>query len=64
MQAGNDFFNENGVVDVYAIRDLTSIIRTEDGSFDPSGNEKYSQAEFDEYTRQDTQSSSGFCTVE
>ena len=37
MQAGNDFFNENGVVDVYAVRDLTSIVRAEDGSFDPSG---------------------------
>lgn len=37
MQAGNDFFNENGVVDVYAVRDLTNIVRAEDGSFDPSG---------------------------
>ena len=37
MQAGNDFFNENGVVDVYAVRDFTSIVRAEDGSFDPSG---------------------------
>lgn len=37
MQAGNDFFNENGVVDVYAVRDTTSIVRAEDGSFDPSG---------------------------
>ena len=36
-QAGNDFFNENGVVDVYAVRDFTSIVRSEDGSFDPSG---------------------------
>ena len=37
IQAGNDFFNENGVVDVYAVRDFTSIVRAEDGSFDPSG---------------------------
>ena len=37
VQAGNDFFNENGVVDVYAVRDLTSIVRAEDGSFDPGG---------------------------
>lgn len=37
VQAGNDFFNENGVVDVYAVRDFTSIVRAEDGSFDPSG---------------------------
>ena len=36
-QAGNDFFNEDGVVDVYAVRDFTSIVRAEDGSFDPSG---------------------------
>ena len=37
VQAGNDFFNENGVVDVYAVRDLTNIVHSEDGSFDPSG---------------------------
>ena len=36
-QAGNDFFNENGVVDVYAVRDLTDIARAKDGSFDPGG---------------------------
>lgn len=36
-QAGKDFFNENGVVDVYAVRDLSSFVRSEDGSFDPSG---------------------------
>lgn len=36
-QAGKDFFNENGVVDVYAVRDLSSFIRADDGSFDPSG---------------------------
>lgn len=36
-QSGNDFFNENGVVDVYAVRDLTSFVHSEDGSFDPSG---------------------------
>lgn len=37
VQAGNEFFNESGVVDVYAVRDLTNIVRSEDGSFDPSG---------------------------
>lgn len=51
VQAGNDFFNENGVVDVYAVRDLTSIVRSEDGSFDPSGKligvKEFSEAEFD-----------------
>ena len=36
-QVGNDFFNENGVIDVYAVRDFTSFVRSEDGSFDPSG---------------------------
>ncbi len=50
IQAGNDFFNENGVVDVYAVRDLTSIVRAEDGSFDPSGKligvEEFSAEEF------------------
>ena len=50
MQAGNDFFNENGVVDVYAVRDLTSIVRSEDGSFDPAGKligvKEFSEAEF------------------
>jgi hypothetical protein len=36
-QAGQDFFNENGVVDVYAVRDFGSPVRAGDGSFDPSG---------------------------
>lgn len=49
-QAGNDFFNENGVVDVYAVRDFTSIVRSEDGSFDPSGKlvgvKEFSEVEF------------------
>lgn len=36
-QAGIDFLNENGNVDVYAIRDLKDIERTSDGSYDPSG---------------------------
>lgn len=49
-QAGIDFFNENGVVDVYAVRDLSSFIRSEDGSFDPSGKlaglKEFSEEEF------------------
>lgn len=49
-QAGNDFFNENGVVDVYAVRDFTSFVRSEDGSFDPSGRlvgvKEFSEADF------------------
>ena len=36
-QAGTDFFNERGVVDVYAVRDRSRIVRAGDGSYDPSG---------------------------
>ena len=36
-QAGNDFFNENGIVDVYSVRDFSNFVRSDDGSFDPSG---------------------------
>lgn len=36
-RAGIDFFNENGVVDVYAVRDFSNLIQHDDGSFDPSG---------------------------
>ena len=49
-QAGNDFFNEHGVVDVYAVRDFTNIAYYEDGSFDPSGKligvKEFSEEEF------------------
>ena len=49
-QAGMDFFNENGVVDVYAVRDLSSFVRSEDGSFDPGGKlvglKEFSEEEF------------------
>lgn len=49
-QAGNDFFNENGVVDIYAVRDFSSFIRSDDGSFDPSGKlvgiKEFSEEEF------------------
>lgn len=37
LWAGQDFFNENGVVDVYAVRDFSNPVRADDGSFDPSG---------------------------
>lgn len=51
LQAGQDFFDANGVVDVYAVRDFTGIARFEDGSFDPGGTlvglKEFSQAEFD-----------------
>ncbi len=36
-QAGTDFFNENGTVDVYAVRDRSGLARRADGSYDPSG---------------------------
>ena len=36
-QAGLDFFDENGVVDVYAVRDRSELTRRADGSYDPSG---------------------------
>lgn len=36
-QAGIDFFNEDGVVDVYSVRDPGSFVRSDDGSFDPGG---------------------------
>lgn len=49
-QAGRDFFNEDGVVDVYAVRDLNSFVRSDDGSFDPSGTlvgvKEFSEEEF------------------
>lgn len=49
-RAGRDYFNENGAVDVYAVRDLSGIVRADDGSFDPSGKltgiEQFSEEEF------------------
>lgn len=49
-QAGRDFFNEDGVVDVYAVRNLSSFVRSDDGSFDPSGTlvgvKEFSEEEF------------------
>ena len=36
-KAGISYFNENGVVDVYAVRDLSKVKRNADGSFDPGG---------------------------
>ncbi|MGM9600485.1 MAG: hypothetical protein ACI3W5_02710 [Faecousia sp.] len=49
-QAGNDFFNEHGVVDVYAVRDFSNFARSDDGSFDLSGKligvKEFSEAEF------------------
>ena len=49
--AGTDYFNENGIVDVRAVRDFAQIVRNADGSIDPSGRllgvEPLSQSEFD-----------------
>lgn len=48
--AGQDFFDENGVIDVYAVRDFSSPVQADDGSFDPSGKligvEEFSAEEF------------------
>lgn len=50
-QSGHDFFNESGVVDVHAVRDLSSFVTAEDGSIDPSGKltglKEFSQREFE-----------------
>lgn len=50
-QAGVDFFNEKGLVDVYAVRDDSDPAKNDDGSFDPKGSlqgiEPFSQEEFD-----------------
>lgn len=50
LQAGKDFFNANGIVDVYAVRDRSSFVRSADGSFDPSGKlvglKEFSEEEF------------------
>lgn len=35
--AGIDFFDEHGVVDVYAVRDFRNLVQHTDGSYDPSG---------------------------
>ena len=49
--AGIDFLNENGTVDVYAIRDFESFAKATDGSIDPAGKliglKKFTQEEFD-----------------
>lgn len=49
-QAGWDYINEAGVVDVYAVRDFSELERNPDGSFDPSGKliglKEFSEEEF------------------
>ena len=49
--AGIDFLNENGTVDVYAVRDLESFSKVADGSVDPAGKliglKEFTQQEFD-----------------
>ena len=48
---GIDFFNENGIVDVYTRRELSEYERNPDGSYDPAGKliglEEFSREEFD-----------------
>ena len=49
--AGIDFLNENGTVDVYAVRDLENFSKAADGSVDPAGKliglKEFTQQEFD-----------------
>ena len=49
--AGLNFLNENGTVDVYAVRDLENTSKSADGSTNPSGAliglKEFSQQEFD-----------------
>lgn len=49
-QAGWDYINEEGVVDVYAVRDFSELKQNPDGSFDPSGKliglKEFSEEEF------------------
>lgn len=49
-QAGRDYFNERGVVDIYAVRDLSGFVWADDGSFDPGGEltgiREFSEEEF------------------
>ncbi len=49
--AGIDFLNENGTVDVYAVRDLESFSKAADSSVDPAGKliglKEFTQQEFD-----------------
>jgi beta-lactamase regulating signal transducer with metallopeptidase domain len=49
--AGINYFNENGTIDIHGVRDLSQIAYNDNGSYDPSGKligvEPYSQAEFD-----------------
>lgn len=50
-QAGTDYFNENGVTDVYAVRDNSVPVRRADNSYDPKGRlleiKEFSREEFD-----------------
>lgn len=49
-QAGWDYINEEGIVDVYAVRDFSELTYNPDGSFDPSGKliglKEFSEEEF------------------
>lgn len=49
-EVGIDFFNEKGVVDIYAVRDLNNLTRHNDGSYEPGGKltglKEFSEEEF------------------
>ena len=48
--AGVDFFNEHGIIDVYAVRDFTSFAKDSDGAIDSRGEllelKEFTQEEF------------------
>ena len=54
-------WNVNGTIDIYTVRDFVSL--NADGTGTLVGVEEFSQAEFDEHTQREVQTSSGFCTV-
>lgn len=49
-EAGKSYFNGNGVVDVYAVRDFSNLTDLPNGGFDPSGTlielKEYTETEF------------------
>ncbi len=51
----------DGTIDIYTVRDFTNLDANGYGTL--TGVEKFSQEEFDEHTRRDAQTGSGFCIV-
>ncbi len=51
----------DGTIDIYTVRDFTNPDANGYGTL--TDVEKFSQEEFDEHTRREAQTRSGFCTV-